>query len=447
MPFNKTLQLRHRRLQMSFGPRLRLLRLLLLKQLNQYKAHEQFRTWALVTPWQVILVVAIRCMIAPASKVPQVSSTGSESIGGSGFSHSTGSDVLGDFPFTSPSTAVLPPTRSNPYSAPAAEPNNAHEQSIGSDLSGSSDPVGIAYHVSANAATGKSSSVPSQDGYDIELGDNTYFQGNHFTSAAVSNLEETAGRSTDTVPSKAGGRQGLVQSTNAESAADNIVAAIGKGDRTTAEDLYQSNDGPDGADYTTRHHILAENNGFGEARTDFHYLQTADTGDRNLPEKTDHRQGEGDYGSDAIEQVSSVKFLVTSGQHNPGGSPITKIRTGPEGYGHGTQPESHDPDTKGLSEGYALVGGQSIVKDPVMTEDLLIGNQHLQKGQATNIAGTPIVVGPSGVVIGRIFTLPFDSISVRGSVIAISTNAPAAQTPYDSSGVPITNEFNPIATI
>ncbi|KAL9079046.1 MAG: hypothetical protein Q9157_002061 [Trypethelium eluteriae] len=355
-----------------------------------------------------------------------------------------------------PANAIWAPAPASPASAPdttqplqtfnVIQNPGSHDPVAGNPRNG--DPLhdGPASEIPHFSNAGTESPQRSGISRSAEPADSTNFHG-YFTSETAFNSKSLAGMSADILLSTVGGSQGSAQSANAGSAAAGIVALIGKEDKAAGKDSYHSITGPDGADPATEGNSLAGSDGSTGAKTDFDHLQNTNTGNRNLPGDPGRRQSGGHYESDTTEQASSASFLVTSGQRSPGGLQTTRTGTGLKEYSDGTQPDSHKPDKKGFSEGYLLVGGQRIAKDPSKLEDLLIGNHHLQKGQATKIAGIPISIGSIGVVIGRTFTVPFDSISVRGNAIATSTSSSASQTSHDSSRTPIIDQPNPVAAI
>ncbi|KAI9685448.1 MAG: hypothetical protein M1822_004579 [Bathelium mastoideum] len=131
----------------------------------------------------------------------------------------------------------------------------------------------------------------------------------------------------------------------------------------------------------------------------------------------------------------------------------------------GDQPASSgstDPDTAkngGANEPasfatIATIGGQEIAYDPAKPNGVMVGSQYLAQGQTTNIAGSPISVGPSGVVFGGSSTVAFDRADPSGqppsTPIATIGNDPVLVDPTNSGALIIGSQtlgLGSVATI
>ena len=335
-----------------------------------------------------------------------------------------------------PSPVANSPSRTKPHSAPAAGLRQCHDQSTDPNISHTLDPQGSANHMSASTAAGKiNSELFSQDRHNVESTTSDDFQDHHFTSVAASNRDKVAGTGAGAALSKAKDSQNLVHSTSAGAdVANGINSVIGKEDGSSTINAYETDPRLIGSYSARRGGSLADSNGFGGAKTNFDLVQTVASSDPNTPAKPYHKQNKGGY-------EFSTEDQATPAQTDPGAA------TGQGETSQSIQPDSHISDLKGFLRDHVEVGGLSVVRNPRNSEDLLIGSQHLGKGQATDIAGTPISVGSSDVVFDRTLTVPFDSIPVGASGVAASVYLQNPQTLDDSGETTISDQLSPVTTI
>ena len=306
------------------------------------------------------------------------------------------SDIFRGLPSANPVSLAKSPSRTEPQPAPIAELSHILAQGMSSGFSDAFDPQDEGNAMSANVANGKANSdLPPQGSHEIVSAASYESQVNDFASLA----------------SKAG-----------VTTADGINAVINKADdKDTIIGNDESDPSDDSANSVGRGDALPESGGSGVQKADPKSLQATAKDDSSLLGTIVHGESEEDHESGHGDQASPDSAPGSRIQLNPITLHATSVVKGHKESIDGIQLNGHD----GMEDS-AEVGGQPILTDPSNPKDLLIGTQHLRKGQTANVDGTSISFGPSGLVIGRTSTVPLDAMLKGTSGLSVGENSPVA---------------------
>ncbi|KAI9708376.1 MAG: hypothetical protein M1820_004080 [Bogoriella megaspora] len=95
---------------------------------------------------------------------------------------------------------------------------------------------------------------------------------------------------------------------------------------------------------------------------------------------------------------------------------------------------SADQQASNGINGASEIGGHPVVADPANPGGAIIDNQHVAQGQTAVIAGTPISVGPNGVVVSSGPTIALSPSDSDASAVAKVTMGSMAITAFQSAG-------------
>ncbi|KAI9701715.1 MAG: hypothetical protein M1820_006343 [Bogoriella megaspora] len=151
-------------------------------------------------------------------------------------------------------------------------------------------------------------------------------------------------------------------------------------------------------------------------------------------------------GQPIAQDPTNSNGVVIGGQHlSQGQSAVisgTPVSVGPNGVNVGAGSTIALPRASngaaGATTPIATIGGQAIQADPANPGIIQVGGtQTIQPGQTANIAGTPVAVGPNGVVLGVSSIVPIPAAgeggaatgpiaTIGGQTVQVDPNNPGA---------------------